>query len=100
MSAQTGSPSVPPLAAGASLVGRLRHRLSRLSQDPNPVWMRELRQSARLQRTPVILMEVPGASGETVTQEAFIFWGPFVGFAAVVVLYVVWMFWVERGDGE
>jgi hypothetical protein len=32
--------------------------------------------------------------------EAFIFWGPFVAFAAIVVLYVVWMFWVERGDGK
>jgi len=35
-----------------------------------------------------------------VNQEAFVFWGPFVGFAAIVVLYVIWMFWVERGDGE
>jgi hypothetical protein len=35
-----------------------------------------------------------------VSEEAFVFWGPFVGFAAIVALYVVWMFWVERGDGE
>ena len=34
------------------------------------------------------------------TSEAFIFWGPFVAFAAVTVLYVIWMFWVERGDRE
>ena len=34
------------------------------------------------------------------TGEGFIFWGPFVAFAAIVVLYVLWMFWVERGDGE
>ena len=32
--------------------------MSRLTRDPNPVWMRELRQSARLQRTPVILMTI------------------------------------------
>jgi len=29
-----------------------------LQRDPNPVWMRELRQSARQQRTPVILMTI------------------------------------------
>jgi hypothetical protein len=32
--------------------------------------------------------------------EGFVFWGPFAGFAAIAVLYVVWMFWVERGDDE
>jgi hypothetical protein len=58
MSVQTGSTSVPPLASGASLFARLRWRWSRLRRDPNPVWMRELRQSARLQRTPVILMTI------------------------------------------
>jgi hypothetical protein len=34
------------------------------------------------------------------TEETFIFWGPFVAFAAIVVLYVLWMWRVERGDGE
>lgn len=58
MSVQTGSSSMPPLPGGASLLTRLRWTLARLSHDPNPVWMRELRQSARLQRTPVILMTV------------------------------------------
>jgi len=33
-------------------------------------------------------------------EEAFIFWGPFVAFVAIVVLYVIWMWRVERGDGE
>lgn len=56
MSVQSGSPSVPPLAPGSSVLARGRWSLSRLVRDPNPVWMRELRQSARLQRTPVILM--------------------------------------------
>ncbi len=58
MSIQSGSPSVPPLPPGSSLLARSRWGLSRLTRDPNPVWMRELRQSARLQRTPVILMTV------------------------------------------
>lgn len=44
MSAQTGTAPT----AGAS-------RLRRLLDDPNPIWIRELRQSARLVRTPIIL---------------------------------------------
>jgi len=58
MSIQSGTPSVPPLPPGSSLLTRGRFSLSRLTRDPNPVWMRELRQSARLERTPVILMAV------------------------------------------
>jgi ABC-type transport system involved in multi-copper enzyme maturation permease subunit len=58
MSIQTGSGSMPPLAPGSSLLARWGFGLRRLTTDPNPVWMRELRQSARLQRTPVILMTV------------------------------------------
>jgi hypothetical protein len=58
MSAQTGTASIPPPPPDASLLNRARWALSRLRQDPNPVWMRELRQSARLQRTPVILMTI------------------------------------------
>jgi len=58
MSAQTGTASIPPPPPEASLLSRARWALSRLRRDPNPVWMRELRQSARLQRTPVILMTV------------------------------------------
>jgi hypothetical protein len=34
------------------------------------------------------------------TEEMFVFWGPFVAFAAIVVLYVVWMVRVERGGGK
>src|SRR6185369_2428509 len=58
MSIQSGTPSVPPPAPGSSLLTRGRVGISRLTRDPNPVWMRELRQSARLQRTPVILMTI------------------------------------------
>lgn len=32
----------------------------RLRDEPNPVWMRELKQAARLQRTPIILAVVTG----------------------------------------
>ncbi|MRG95854.1 ABC transporter permease [Polyangium spumosum] len=45
MSAQTGT------QAPAGSASRLR----RLLDDPNPIWIRELRQSARLVRTPIIL---------------------------------------------
>jgi len=58
MSIQSGSASLPPPPPGASLWSRGGFALRRLVRDPNPVWMRELRQSARLQRTPVILMTV------------------------------------------
>jgi ABC-type transport system involved in multi-copper enzyme maturation permease subunit len=58
MSIQAGSAPVGPLAPRASVFARLRHALQDLVREPNPVWMRELRQSARLQRTPVILMAV------------------------------------------
>lgn len=58
MSIQSGSASLPPPPPGAPLFSRAQFRLRRLVRDPNPVWMRELRQSARLQRTPVILMTV------------------------------------------
>jgi len=34
--------------------------LERLRENPNPVWMRELKQAARLQRTPIILAVVTG----------------------------------------
>jgi hypothetical protein len=37
-----------------------RARVDHLRNDPNPVWMRELRQAARLTRTPVILAVITG----------------------------------------
>lgn len=39
---------------------RLRWRLASSWENPNPVWIRELRQSARLTRTPVILAVISG----------------------------------------
>ncbi|WP_437777698.1 ABC transporter permease [Sorangium sp. So ce1097] len=51
MSVQTGSTS-PAGPAPQRLVDRAR----RLVGDPNPIWIRELKQAARLARTPVILL--------------------------------------------
>jgi len=39
---------------------RARLEVARMREDPNPVWMRELRQAARLGRTPIILAVVTG----------------------------------------
>ena len=44
----------------AGLVARARWLVQRFRQNPNPVWIRELKQSARLSRTPVILAVVTG----------------------------------------
>jgi ABC-type transport system involved in multi-copper enzyme maturation permease subunit len=57
MSVQTGalSPSGP---ASKRFVDRAKYRVDRWRTEPNPLWIRELRQAARLQRTPIILMVV------------------------------------------
>ncbi|WP_437286487.1 ABC transporter permease [Sorangium sp. So ce406] len=55
MSVQTGSVS-PGGPASQRLVDRARHRAARLVGEPNPIWIRELKQAARLARTPVILL--------------------------------------------
>lgn len=67
MSAETGTASLPPSPASLppspaslpppSLRGgqRLKAGLLELTSAPNPVWTREMRQAARLSRTPVIL---------------------------------------------
>lgn len=55
MSVQSGSmPSAGPVSS--RMIDRARHRLDLLRSQPNPLWIRELRQSARLGRTPGILM--------------------------------------------
>jgi ABC-type transport system involved in multi-copper enzyme maturation permease subunit len=54
MSVQTGA--LPPSGPVSSrMVDRARFRVDVLRKQPNPIWIRELRQSARLGRTPVIL---------------------------------------------
>ncbi|XYH96188.1 ABC transporter permease [Sorangium sp. So ce1128] len=55
MSVQTGS-SPPGGPASRRLVDRARYRAARLLGEPNPIWIRELKQAARLARTPVILL--------------------------------------------
>ncbi len=60
MSAQTGVASVPPPPPSVKGVARVRMRLAGLLVDPNPVWMRELRASARLSRTPIVLAVTTG----------------------------------------
>jgi len=60
VSAQTGVASVPPSPASVRGLARARVGFSRLLADPNPVWMRELKAAARLQRTPVVLAVTTG----------------------------------------
>lgn len=57
MSLQTGE-KVPEAPASQGFVDRTRFRIDTILKDPNPIWMRELRQSARLNRTPYVLMSV------------------------------------------
>jgi len=57
MSVQTGS-LPPPGPASARFVDRARFRVRLWESQPNPLWIRELRQAARLSRTPVILTVV------------------------------------------
>lgn len=54
MSVQTGE-AVPSGPVSRRIGDRARFRLDRLRTDPNPIWIRELKQAVRLARTPVIL---------------------------------------------
>lgn len=58
MSAQTGTPSFVPSPPSSRAVDLARVSIRRAKNDPNPIWIRELKQAARLQRTPIILMTV------------------------------------------
>ncbi|HKO46674.1 MAG TPA: ABC transporter permease [Polyangiaceae bacterium] len=60
MTIDLGSGSVPPSASGAISQPSAGTTWARLFGEPNPVWMRELKQAARLQRTPIILSVVTG----------------------------------------
>jgi ABC-type transport system involved in multi-copper enzyme maturation permease subunit len=55
MSEQTGV-ETPHGPASQQLRHRVKYRVDRWRSEPNPLWMREMRQSARLTRTPVVLM--------------------------------------------
>lgn len=60
MSAQTGVHSIPPPPPDAGLGERLRASFARLTNDPNPIWIRELKQSVRRGQTPIVLMVITG----------------------------------------
>ncbi len=60
MSAQTGIASIPPPPPSVRGFSRAKVGFARLLADPNPVWMRELKAAARLQRTPVVLAVTTG----------------------------------------
>jgi hypothetical protein len=60
LSAQTGLRSIPPPPPSVRGLFAFKTRFERLWSDPNPVWMRELKAAARLQRTPVILAVITG----------------------------------------
>jgi hypothetical protein len=57
MSVQTGQ-SIPEGPVSKRFVDKAKFRWAVLWRDPNPIWIRELRQAARLTRTPLILMAV------------------------------------------
>jgi hypothetical protein len=54
VSVQTGE-AVPSGPISRRLGDRARFRVDKWRTDPNPIWIRELKQAVRLQRTPVIL---------------------------------------------
>jgi hypothetical protein len=60
MSAQTGKATIAPAPPSSRRFDRAKIGVTRLKDDPNPVWMRELKQAARLQRTPIILAVLTG----------------------------------------
>ncbi|MBK8253438.1 MAG: ABC transporter permease [Polyangiaceae bacterium] len=54
MSVQTGQ-AVPSGPVSRRFKDRARYRFDLFRADPNPIWIRELKQAVRLARTPVIL---------------------------------------------
>jgi ABC-type transport system involved in multi-copper enzyme maturation permease subunit len=74
---------------------------ARLREHPNPVWMRELKQSARLQRTPIILAVVTGMMtllicsvggvASTTTEPAKVGVGIFHTFFSLAFAVVAWV---------
>lgn len=60
MTIDAASPSLPPPPSRTVPPTLAKTFWTRLFGEPNPVWMRELKQAARLQRTPIILSVVTG----------------------------------------
>lgn len=60
MTTDAASPSLPPPPSRTLPPSGVKTFWTRAFGEPNPVWMRELKQAARLQRTPIILSVVTG----------------------------------------
>jgi ABC-type transport system involved in multi-copper enzyme maturation permease subunit len=60
MTSELGRPASLPPPSSLRGSNRRSSLFQRLTEHPNPVWMRELKQAARLQRTPIILAVVTG----------------------------------------
>ena len=60
MTSELGRPASLPPPSSMRSRATPSTLFQRLSEHPNPVWMRELKQAARLQRTPIILAVVTG----------------------------------------
>lgn len=58
MSVQTGRTSLPPPPPESRGMARVRGQVDHWKSAPNPILIRELKQSTRLTRTPFILMSV------------------------------------------
>lgn len=61
MSAQTGRDTEVPPPPTSTRLERVVHQARRARYEPNAVWMREMRQAARLTRTPLILASLTAA---------------------------------------
>jgi ABC-2 family transporter protein len=101
MNAPTRSPGLPKPGAARGVMARARAHFAELVREPNPVWMRELRQSARLQRTPVILMTITiavallicsvGGIASVTAEPAKVGVGVFHTFFSLAFALVTWM---------
>ena len=60
MTSDPGLASMPPPPSSRHGAARPSSAFERWRDQPNPVWIRELKQAARLQRTPIILAVVTG----------------------------------------
>ncbi len=77
MSVQTHQ-AVPSGPVSQRIGDRARFRVAKWQTDPNPIWIRELKQAVRLARTPIILcvltilmtMLIAGIGGITATSES------------------------------
>src|SRR5450432_4366980 len=100
-------PSVPPPSSLTPPPSSLREGgrpstlFERLRENPNPVWMRELKQAARLQRTPIMLAVVTammtllicsvGGVASTTSDPAKVGVGIFHTFFSLAFAVVTWV---------